>query len=562
MGTMKAGTRLFLLFVGIGLLLWVADAALDALFVYSSFAESLAATPHERYMRSLITALVVGLGAVVSWQAAKRARHERICRQNEEALRNSEREKTSILDSLTEMVTYQDANLVIRWANRAAIENAEGRRVDLIGSRCYEAVHGRHEPCEPCPVREALQTGRPASGEVVLRNGGIWSVSAYPVRDDAGQVVGVVESALNITERREAETQVRNLARFPAENPAPVLRIADDATVLYANAPAEAVLADLESGPGRPAPDTWRTALRQALATAEVRRLEVIHADRTYALRFVPVSDTGYVNVYGEDITERKEAEEEVRHLAAELEDRVRRRTAELTAANEELEAFASSVSHDLRAPLRHMEGFSEALLDEYAGVLDETGRDYLRRVRKGAQHMGRLIDDLLTLSRATRADMHRETVDLSLQAEVALTHLRETEPDREVQTDVQDGLTAEADPRLLNQVMQNLLENAWKFTRDARPARITVRRLPDEEARAAGANGEAVFAVEDNGVGFDPKYANKLFQVFQRLHERDAFPGTGVGLATVQRIVRRHGGRVWAKGRPGEGAAFYFTLG
>ncbi len=689
---MKAGPRLFLLFAGIGLALWVADAAMTFYFFHPApFLDLLVLDipPHELYVRSLILVTLLVVGGAMGWHIRRRRKAEDALRRSKQTLEASERGKVSILDSLAEIVTYQDTDLVIRWANRAAMEHAEARRTELLGRRCHEVHHGLAEPCRECPVREALRTGEPCTGEVPAPEGRVWSVSACPVRDDAGRVIGVVESALDVTDRREAEQQIESLARFPAENPAPVLRIADDGKVLYANAAAEAMLAGLDSGPDRPAPETWRAEVRQALAAGDVRRIEAAHADRTYALRFAPVSDTGYVNVYGTDITERREAEQalreseerfrraiadapypvmlhaedgevltvnqawteitgyaladiptmadwtekaygerkgsvradidrlydldraldegeytvtcrdgservwdfssaplpplpggrrvvismaadvtqrkeaeaEVRQLAAELEERVRRRTVELAAANRELEAFAYSVSHDLRAPLRSMDGFSEALLDEYAEALDETGRDYLGRIRAGAQRMSTLIDDLLTLSRATRAEMRHETVDLSAETQAILTHLHETEPDREVETDVQDGLTVEGDPRLLGQVMQNLLENAWKFTRPAGPARITFRRLSDEEAQAAGADGRPVFAVEDNGVGFDPTYAHKLFRVFQRLHGREEFPGTGVGLATVQRIVHRHGGQVWAEGRPGQGAAFYFTL-
>ena len=244
---------------------------------------------------------------------------------------------------------------------------------------------------------------------------------------------------------------------------------------------------------------------------------------------------------------------EEIRRYAAELEQRVAERTAELAAVNKELEAFAYSVSHDLRAPLRSMDGFSQALLEDYGDVLDETGRDYLRRVRNASQRMGQLIDDLLTLSRVTRREMHFTRVDLTALARSVARELREMEPERKVEVVIQDGLLARGDPRLMTIVLENLLNNAWKFTGKREEARI--------EFGSTLVDGGEAYYVRDNGAGFDMAYADKLFGAFQRLHRATEFPGTGVGLATVQRIIHRHGGRVWAEGAVGQGATFYFTL-
>lgn len=249
----------------------------------------------------------------------------------------------------------------------------------------------------------------------------------------------------------------------------------------------------------------------------------------------------------------RREAERRLAEMNVRLEERVRERTADLAAAYRELEAFAYSVSHDLRAPLRALDGFSLALLEDYGEALDETGQDYLRRIRAAAQRMAALIDDLLTLSRVSRREMAVAEVDLGALARQALADLRAAEPGRRVRARVAGGLTARGDPHLLEVALRNLLDNAWKFTRGREDARITVG------ARRRG--GETVYYVRDNGAGFDPRYADKLFVPFQRLHDAAEFPGTGIGLATVQRIVHRHGGRVWAEGGPGRGATFYFTL-
>ena len=249
------------------------------------------------------------------------------------------------------------------------------------------------------------------------------------------------------------------------------------------------------------------------------------------------------------DVTDRRAAENRISTLNSDLE----RRVAELAAVNRELESFSYSVSHDLRAPLRSIDGFSQALLEEYGEALTGDGQDYLRRVRAATQRMGELIDDLLNLARVTRREMRNEPVNLSALANAIVAQLQKNEPDRTVTASVQDDLVAHGDPQLLRLVLENLLGNAWKFTGKEPAARI--------EFGMTTQNGTPVYHVRDNGVGFDMAYSEKLFGAFQRLHAMTEFPGTGIGLATVQRIVARHGGRVWAEAAIGRGATFYFTL-
>jgi signal transduction histidine kinase len=227
----------------------------------------------------------------------------------------------------------------------------------------------------------------------------------------------------------------------------------------------------------------------------------------------------------------------------------------ELEGANKELEAFSYSVSHDLRAPLRSIEGFSQILLEDYADRLDEEGQDYLGRVRAASQHMALLIDDLLDLSRVSRGPLRREMVDLSALATGIIDELRRSEPEREVEFVTEEGILAFADANLLTVALENLLNNAWKFTSKEDKARIEFGSISQE-------GGTQTYFVRDNGVGFEAAYADKLFGPFQRLHAAEEFEGTGIGLATVARIVRRHGGTVWAEGEVGEGATFFFTLG
>jgi|GEM_PF-1683990 len=244
---------------------------------------------------------------------------------------------------------------------------------------------------------------------------------------------------------------------------------------------------------------------------------------------------------------------DEVQRHADLLEQRVAERTAQLEAANRELEAFSYSVSHDLRAPLRGMDGFSKALLEDYSDSLDEQGRDYLNRVRAASRRMARLIDDILELSRVARFEMRAEEVDLSGLAGETAEELKRGDLKRDVEFVIQPGLATVGDPRLLAIVLGNLLDNAYKFTGEKPKAAI--------EFGAEEREGKRVYYVRDNGVGFDMSYSEKLFDAFQRLHTEDEFPGTGIGLATVRRIIYRHGGEVWAESEVGEGAVFYFTL-
>jgi len=224
-----------------------------------------------------------------------------------------------------------------------------------------------------------------------------------------------------------------------------------------------------------------------------------------------------------------------------------------LAAVNKELESFSYSVSHDLRAPLRSIDGFSQALVEDYPDKLDEQGKDYLQRVRSSTQRMGELIDDLLKLSRVTRSEIKLEMVNLSTLAQSIATEVQKTQPERQVEFVITPGLSAKGDEHLLRLLLENLLGNAWKFTAKHPQARIAFG--------STRVDGKQVFFVRDDGAGFDMTYADKLFAPFQRLHSASEFPGIGIGLATAQRIINRHGGRVWAEGEIEKGATFYFTL-
>ncbi len=294
---------------------------------------------------------------------------------------------------------------------------------------------------------------------------------------------------------------------------------------------------------------TWTGELRLRTGSGEIRWIEV---------DCCRVSEKGggdaWVAGTLDDISARKIAELSLRNLNQELEARVRARTAELEAANRELEAFSYSVSHDLRAPLRAIDGFARILAEAAGDRLEPAQRDQLGRIRSAAERMAVLIDAMIDLATVTRQPLRRETVDLSQLAESVIRELHTENPDRTVVAEITRDLTANADPTLIHVLLDNLLRNAWKFTGQTPDARISFG--------ARRESGRTVFCVEDNGAGFDMDYADKLFKPFQRLHAQNEFPGTGIGLATVQRIIERHDGRIWVDARPGAGARFCFILG
>ncbi len=263
----------------------------------------------------------------------------------------------------------------------------------------------------------------------------------------------------------------------------------------------------------------------------------------------IPSVEEGLIYAVARDVTEEKASRDKIERLNIELEKRSR----DLEAINQELESFSYSVSHDLRAPLRSIDGFSQMLLEDYEQLLDEEGVDSLRRIRAASQRMASLIDDILKLSRITRLAIHRQPVDLSGIARQTAEELEAEEPKRRIEYAISPGIEANGDPQLLRIVIENLLGNAVKFTGKRKNAKVEFGML-EEDA------GPPVYFVRDNGAGFSMEYAHKLFGVFQRLHRSSDFPGTGIGLATVQRIINRHRGRVWAEGREDRGSTFYFT--
>jgi PAS domain S-box-containing protein len=299
--------------------------------------------------------------------------------------------------------------------------------------------------------------------------------------------------------------------------------------------------------------------LREALAGNPVAFASAVHCRngirREVQIHLIPIRSSEAVegvHIVMTDITKQLQTQAEVQRLNTELERRVNERTAQLEATNRELEAFCYSVSHDLRAPLRSVRGFTEVLLEQYASQLDSRGQDFLRRVSDASSQMDKLVDDLLRLSRVSRSEIQSQEINLSQLAEEVVLELKRAEPARAVEVQIQPDLKTQGDARLLRLVLDTLFRNSWKFSGKRADARV-------EFGFTGDSNG--AFFVRDNGVGFDMAYADRLFGVFQRLHSANEYPGSGVGLAIVQRVINRHGGRVWAEGKVNSGATFYFAL-
>lgn len=379
------------------------------------------------------------------------------------------------------------------------------------------------------------------------------NLAVHCVRHPDRSVDYFVALLQDITARKQEQAEMEILARFPSENPNPVLRVNVKGNLLYSNEAGTLFLPEWHLIVGEPVPQILQEVVTDSMLEQKTKIIEVVHNGADISFFVVPITNAGYANLYGRDVTEQKKAEENIRQLNLKLEERVRERTAQLENANKELETFSYSVSHDLCAPLRGIDGWSQALLEDYHDQLDEQGQQYIERVRSEAQRMGRLIDDMLQLSQMARAEMIKKRVDLSALAQTIVERLKMDEPQRQVDFKIQAGLSAKGDSHLLEVVLVNLLGNAFKFTSKQPEAHIEFGRTESK--------GQCVFFIRDNGAGFDMAYSKKLFGAFQRMHKNSEFPGTGIGLATVQRIIQRHDGRVWAEAEVGLGATFYFTI-
>jgi signal transduction histidine kinase len=344
-----------------------------------------------------------------------------------------------------------------------------------------------------------------------------------------------------IDDHKAAEEKIQSLARFPSENPNPILRLDSDGRILFANTASDAVLHEWRVAVDSRAPDPWPATIRDALTSHSRTTVELVCADRTYIVFVTPVPDAGYVNLYMSDITARKAAEQTLTKTLAELER-----------SNRELEQFAYVASHDLQEPLRMVASYTQLLAKRYGDRLDQDAKDFIGFAVDGATRMQRLIQDLLAYSRVTTRGAAFGPTDAQIALRDALRNLEAVIQETEAVV-TQDPLpTVRADATQLTQVFQNLVGNAVKFHGEA-PPRVHVT--------VTAQDAQWVFSVTDNGIGIDPQYFERIFVIFQRLHPSHRYPGTGIGLALCQRIVDRHGGRMWVESAPGRGASFYFTL-
>ncbi len=502
----------------------------------------------------------------------------------EQQLKESLKELHDLKAALDEhaIVAITDPQGKITFVNDKFCFISKYSRAELIGQD-HRLINSGHHPKEFIhDLWTTIAKGKVWHGEIKnkAKDGSFYWVDTtiVPFLNDVGKPRQYVAIRADITERKRAEEAQERLVS--------IMNSSDDAIVgktlagiitdwnpgaeeLFGYSAAEAIGKPMTLiFPPELVKDEAEILPRIALGES-VKHYETVHVRKDGRRVDVSVTVSPIRNHAGKivgaskiarDIGERKRVEESLRKsqeqlltLNTELEARVARRTAELEAANKELEAFSYSVSHDLRAPLRAINGFAGIVLEEYAPQLPEEARRYLDRVCNGGKRMGELIDDLLAFARLSRQPLNRHQVDTRRLVQEVLAELNPPGNHREIETLVGELPVCQGDPALLKQVWANLLSNALKYTRGRKPALV--------EIGCERTNGSAAFFVRDNGVGFDMQYANKLFGVFQRLHRADEFEGTGVGLAIVQRIIHRHGGRVWAAAEPNRGATFYFTL-
>lgn len=495
----------------------------------------------------------------------------------------SQRLHTLTLDNIGDAIISTDANFRIKTWSRGAEQLYGWTATEAIGQRMSTLlpttfVEGDIEQVEATFLSEGYW-----HGEVVQphKDGTPLAIlaSISKLADDSGRLVGAVAVNRDITERKRAEAALREsaarLAAIVGSAMDAIISADESHTIVLFNAAAEQVFRcsaqeALGTSIHRFVPpairDRHAQEIRRFASTGTTSRsmgtLNPLKAVRADGEEFPIEATISQVEVEGKklftviirDITSRLEAEAKVRRINEELERRVAERTAELEAANKELEAFSYSVSHDLRAPLRSIDGFSRILLEEYVADMPPKAQEYFQLVRGSAQQMGRLVDDLLAFARLSRQSLAKRLVDHNQLVQQCLDELRAENNDRQIEISLEPLPAAQGDSALLKQVWINLLANAFKYTRRRPVAAITIGSLCEGD--------ETIYFVKDNGVGFDMRYSHKLFGVFQRMHRAEEYEGTGVGLAIVQRIIHRHGGRIWAEAQVDRGATFYFTLG
>jgi PAS domain S-box-containing protein len=597
-------------------------------------------------------------------------------------IRDQMRYQSELVQNVSDAIISMDLDFKILSWNTAAEKVYGWTEKEVIGKHLVDLVKPVYNKVTRDQVlKNFYKVGHWAGEMIQKRKDGkdivIQSSGSY-IKDIAGKPIGIVTVNRDVTSFKEVEKKIEDIARFPSQNPHPVLRIDMNGTILYANSPGKKFVKSWSEKGKNYIPGFLKKSIDEALKSKKNKEVEVSRDNKTFLFSIVPIPDEEYVNIYGMDISTevevrnafkkneeqyrlaqraanvgswdwniitgtlewseiieplfgfkhnrfggkyedflncihpddrqfvidsvnacvKKDVDYDIEHrivwpdgsvhwvretgdvirdksgkavrmlgIVQEITDRKKieedkkklngsllRYTNELAVINKELEAFSYSVSHDLRAPLRSIDGFSQALVDDYADKLDAEGKDYIARVRKATQHMGRIIDDLLKLSRITRHPLEKEKVDIADLSKSIIADFKKEDSKRNVKFDVSGDLVVMGDKHLLSMALENLIGNSWKFTSKNPNAKIEVGKTRKDD--------KDVFFVRDNGAGFDMKYSDKLFIPFQRLHSDDEFPGIGIGLGIVSRIIHRHGGSIWAEGEVGKGAIFYFTLG
>jgi PAS domain S-box-containing protein len=484
----------------------------------------------------------------------------------------------AIVNSSDDAITGKSlSGNIVSW--NAGAERMFGfTEVEMLGKPITRLL-SPDRPDEELQVLDDVKRGETRHFETVrIRKDGLAidvSVTISPIKNAAGQLIGLSSIARDITERRRSQAALERHAAVLREQ-AQMLDLANvmardlqDHIILWNSGMEKMYGWTRAEALGSSSHELFRSELPEPLDAIKAKLFregrwegEVVHFSKTGHKMIVSSQWVLHRDARGEpaailevnnDITERRQAEEEIVRMNQQLEARVEERTAELIAANRELEAFTYSVAHDLRAPLRHIDAFARILNDDFAGQLPDEARRYLENIRHGSRNMSRLVDDLLNLARVGRQELKRQIVPLSGLVNEVLSELKNETRERTIEWHIEPLPAAECDSGLMKQVFANLLSNAVKYTR---PRKVAVIEVGSDRH-----NGQPTFFVRDNGVGFNMKYADKLFGVFQRLHRAEEFEGTGVGLATVDRIVRKHGGTVWAEAAVDKGATFFFTI-